>query len=277
MADYFLTTDTSPGYVIVPPSPSLTTGAGSGGGGKRGDISRSELERIFSEDSPNALDNTAPAGIWWWCIVYNTTTHANLDFVYSTIDVMFDWIKCKTDITDFVNNYITGSQLSLRFLKEDYLGNLYSLWSDLAFDKITQAEFDEQAKTLLADNPFVNIDLQSGINPDTVYRLVSFRRILNPMIEYLPYKTEIDNLHKSQLTFDLIATDRAMNSDSSVRVNLQYARDLLERQIQTLTLYIDSLEDVAAIALVEATISNLRDQIDKINETLEKINNGRFD
>lgn len=275
MADKILSTVLFPGDIVFPNSPS--NGGYSGSSGGRGDSTRTELKEVISgDDKANIFDSTSTASIWWWCIVYNNLTHVNLDLVYSTEDVMFDWEHFKVQMKDFVTTYINGSKLSLQFLNQDYTSSLYNLLDDLAFDRITQQEFDEKSATLLEANPYINVDLMSGLTADQVYKLVSFRRILNPALEYLPYKKQIDELHKQQLNFDLIASDRATRADSSVKVNLQAAKDVLRRQVDTLTIYKTSVKDAATLGVLEQMITNLLHQINKSDETLEKINNGRF-
>lgn len=233
---------------------------------------------LDGSDVSTMLGGETESGIWWWCIAYNKQTLVNLDFVYSTGSVLFDWHGCNLMLQEFVDSFIDGNSLSVSFLTLGYTDQLDFLFNQLTLNNITQEQYDAQlAEIQNIANP-VEGNFTSLIDSANVYSLVSFKRLLNPEEEYLEHRAEIDGVLEQQFTFDLLAMDRATNGDNSILATLNNSKAILEQQLAALvrTLGLANPDNEVLVDLIIDQKILIEEQLRKVNEQIDKLNNGRF-
>lgn len=258
-------TTTNPKDIIEPNNPD------SGG-------SATTNKNLDGSDVSTMLGGETESGIWWWCIAYNKQTFLNLDFVYATSTVLFDWFGCNLMLQEFVDSFIDGNSLSVSFLTLGYTEQLDLLFNQLTLNNITQEQYDAQLAAIQNIAQPVQGNFTSLIDSANVYSLVSFRRLLNPEDEYLEHKTEIDEVLEQQFTFDLLAMDRATNGDNSILSTLLNSKAILEQQIAALqrTLGLANPDNEALVDIIIDQKLLLEEQLRKVDEQITKLNNGRF-
>lgn len=233
---------------------------------------------LDGSDVSTMLGGETESGIWWWCIAYNKQTFLNLDFVYSTDSVLFDWHSCNLMLQEFVDSFIDGNSLSVSFLTLGYTNQLDFLFNQLTLNNITQEQYAAQlAEIQNIANPVVG-NFTSLIDSSNVYSLVSFRRLLNPEEEYLEHRAEIDEVLEQQFTFDLLAMDRATNGDNSILATLNNSKAILQDQLNAVNRNLNLLgpESPDLVASLNNQKTLLEEQLRKVNEQIDKLNNGRF-
>lgn len=224
------------------------------------------------------LGGETKSGIWWWCIAYNKQTLINLDFVYSTQSVLFDWHGCNLMLQEFVDSFIDGNSLTVSFLTLPYVDQLEVLTTGKEAGLLTDDQYIAKLAEIQNLAEPVEGNFTSLIDSSNVYSLVSFRRLLNPEEEYLEHKTEIDAILEEQFTFDLIAMDRATNGNNSIQATLNDSKSVLTQQLASINRAINLLGvgDDELLGILTVQKLNTEEQLRKVNEQIDKLNNGRF-
>lgn len=268
----------NPKDIIKPKNPFSPADGGEEfiGGDSNTDSIGIDPKLLDGSDVSTMLGGETESGIWWWCIAYNKQTFLNLDFVYATSTVLFDWFGCNLMLQEFVDSFIDGNSLSVSFLTLDYTSQLNELFGQKPF--LTDEQYIAQLKAIqnLADP--VDGNFTSLIDSSNVYSLVSFRRLLNPEDEYLEHRTEIDEILEKQFTFDLLAMDRALNKDNSILSTLMNSKAILQDQLNAVNRNLNLLgpDQPDLVASLNNQKALLEEQIRKVDEQITKLNNGRF-
>lgn len=142
------------------------------------------------------------SGIWWWCIIHNNLTTMNLDIVYATPTVYFEYRDFIDGLIEFTQEYFDTNVPTVPLFKLPGLEKINYLTNP----NITNEDFSGNLTTLVYGTFNPTLDTENVVisTPTNVYSVCSFRRILDPVHEYLEKKQTIDAALLSDIENDLL-------------------------------------------------------------------------
>jgi len=216
----------------------------------------------FLDGTPLSTDifKSQETGIWWWCVIHNNITRTNLDIVYPSPTVYFEFGSFADDLIAYTNQYFDDTIPDVTLLKLSEILRVIKLTDP----KLSDNEFLINV-TALVNGTFDTQDIRIE-SPSNIYSICSFRRILDPVHEYLKYKSDIDNAQlediKNDLTFAFVLFDK--NNQNGTGLN---------QRIADIELQLDQLLDIRTRLM---TLQNgSEDDVEKLNTKIAELEASR--
>jgi len=193
------------------------------------------------------------SGIWWWCIIHNQITKANVDLVYTTPTIYFELETFIQGLADFAGDYLNDELPKVKLVDAKGIHKLIYLSNP----KLPEPAFIANITSFVGmDNLNLDtVDLYNIPDPNAVYRICSFRRLLDPIGEYLEHKSQIDQVHIQDIKDDLLFSLKILDKNSQTGATL-------DERIKQLEAQIDMLLDIKE--RVSTQVANMPDT-DRIN------------
>lgn len=222
----------------------------------------------YLDGTPLSTDifKTQETGIWWWCVIHNNITRTNLDIVYPSPTVYFEFQDFKDGLIEYTHQFYDETIPEVTLL---------SLPETLLVIKLTNPKLPNEDFLLnirdLTTRVFDPENIITINSPQDIYSISSFRRILDPVHEYLQYKSDIDTIHlediKNDLTFAFVLFDK--NNQKGTGLN-QRIKDV-ELQIDQLLQIKERLLNTYAIDSVIFEVNRLNLKIAELEASRHKL------
>lgn len=256
----FLTTDT-PADIITPSSPLSDTQS----------VNSEFKEFLDGSKISSDVFTEMKSGIWWWCIIHNNITTSNVDVVYTTPTVYFELEEFMLGLANFTDQYFSDEVPKVKLITDK--GIKKALY--LSNPNTPEPNFAANLNTfVLMDNlKLEEVDVYNIPDPNSIYAICSFRRLLDPVHEYLEHKSTIDAVHVQDIKDDLLFSLKILDKNSKIGATLAQRIADIQTHIEILTMI---KERAATSVFIDITdrptiLRNLESKIEELVISLIKL------